>query len=79
MTVFIFMFVVLVAMLGTSRAGGQLDLTFGNRGIVLSDSASSAGAVLVLPDGRILVGGVAFPRVQRRLSIRTFTEPFRMF
>ena len=57
MTVFIFIFVVLVAMLGTSRADGQLDVTFGNRGIVLSDTASSAGAVLVLPDGRILVGG----------------------
>jgi uncharacterized delta-60 repeat protein len=42
-------------------ARGTLDPSFGNRGKVLADIASSneANAVAVLPDGRIVVGGTA--------------------
>jgi uncharacterized delta-60 repeat protein len=66
MTVFIFMFV-LVAMLGTSRADGELDLTFGaGTGKVVTDfsgDSESASAVAIDSMGRIVAAGQAGGRV----------------
>ena len=43
--------------LGRFNSDGSLDITFGNDGTILYDNASSAAAITLQPDGKLLVAG----------------------
>src|SRR5262249_56731016 len=64
----------IVRLLNDGLSDGQLDMTFGTGGVVVTSAAGTVGAmsVLVQPDGKILAGGDGKPRLLSRSRNRDF-------